>query len=183
MTLMNTILLETAEHGATTPGIFDLSDPRLWVFFSLAILVAVVVWKKVPALLMKSLDERADLIRSELDDARRLREEAQELLASYERRGREAQIEAEDIIALAKHEAELFAQDAREKLQDVLARRAETAERKIAQAETRAAADVREHAAALASTIAEIALAQSLTKTAQGKLVNDSIEELGNSLQ
>ncbi len=183
MSLISIILLETAEHGAAAPGVFDLSDPRLWVFFSLAALVAVVVWKKVPALATKALDERAELIRKELDDARRLREEAQELLASYERRQREAEKEAEEIIAQAKKEAELFARDARENLQDVLTRRAEAATRKIAQAETRAAADVREHAAALASATAEIALAQSLTKTAQGKLVSDSIEELGKSLQ
>ncbi len=183
MSLISIILLETAEHGAAAPGLIDFADPRLWVFFSLAILVAVVLRKKVPALVTKSLDERADAIRKELDDARRLREEAQELLASYERRQREAEKEAEDIITQAKHEAELFARDARERLQEMLKRRAEAATRKIAQAETRAAADVRAHAAALASATTKIALEESLTKTAQSKLVNESIEELGKSLQ
>ncbi len=182
MTLISFVFLKTAEHGAAAASDSGLSDPRLWVFFSLAILVAVVVWKKVPAMVAKSLDERASVIQAELDDARRLREEAQELLASYERRGREAEKEAEDIIAQAKHEAELFARDAREKLQDVLQRRAEAATRKIAQAEARAASEVREHAAALASATARIALEQSLTKTAHSKLVNESIDELGKSL-
>ncbi len=179
MTLMSIIL----ETGTEAPGIFDLGDPRLWVFFSLAVLFAVVIWKKVPALVAKSLDERADAIRAELDDARRLREEAQELLASYERRQREAEKEAEDIISQARHEAELFAHDAREKLQDVLQRRAEAATRKIAQAEARAAADVRAQAAALATSTAKFALEESLGKTGQGKLINESIDALGKTLQ
>ena len=183
MTMISMIILETADHAAKSSGLIDFADPRLWVFFSLAILVGVVLWKKVPAMVGKSLDERANAIRTELDEARRLREEAQELLASYERRQREAEKEAEDIVTQAKHEAELFARDSREKLQEVLQRRAEAATRKIAQAEARAEADVRDHAAALAAETTKIALQDSLTKTAQSKLVNESIEDLGKSLQ
>jgi F-type H+-transporting ATPase subunit b len=182
MSLISIALIEATEHSGAPAGLVDFADPRLWVFFSLAILVGIVVWKKVPALLAKALDERADVIRAELDKARNLREEAQELLASYERRQREAEKEAEDIVAQARHEAELFAKDAREKLEDVLQRRAETSTRKIAQAEQRATAEVRERAASLASATAKIALEQSLTKTAHNKLISDSIKTLNERL-
>lgn len=177
MSLLSMMILETAEHG-----IFDISDPRMWVFFSLALLVAIVIWKKLPSLAGKALDERAGEIRKELEHARQLREEAQELLASYERRQREAEKEAEAIIAQAKHEATIFAKEARTNLEDVLQRRAAAAARKIEQAQARASADVRAHAAALAVETTRLALEKSLSKPAHSKLISNSISELGERL-
>lgn len=179
MMLSTMMLAQGAGQGAEATG---LSDPRLWLLFSLLILVGVAIWKKLPALLARALDERAEGIAKELAEARRLREEAQELLASYERRQREAEKEAEAIIAQAKKEAGLLASEATQKLHKVLERRVEAAKRKIAQAETRAAADVRAHAAALAVETAKITLPQALGKTAQTKLIDEGIKEAAERL-
>ena len=178
--MLSTMMLaqDAGQAGAAT----GFSDPRLWLLFSLLILVAVAIWKKLPGLLAKALDERAEGIAKELAEARRLREEAQELLASYERRQREAEKEAEAIIAQAKKEAELYASEASKTLHSVLDRRVEAAKRKIAQAEKRAAADVRAHAAALAVETAKITLSQSLGKAAHNKLIDEGIKEAAERL-
>ncbi len=173
------MLAEAAQESAEATG---LSDPRLWLLFSLLILVGLALWKNIPGLLAKALDERAERIAAELAEARRLREEAQELLASYERRQREAEKEAEAIISQAKKEAELYAAEAEKKLQDLLERRTEAAKRKIAQAEMRAVADVRTHAASLAADTAKITLETSLTKSAQSALIDEGIKKAGELL-
>ncbi len=180
MIIASTLILAEAAHEAEAATGF--ADPRLWLLFSLLILVAVAIWKNIPGLAAKALDERADRIARELAEARQLREEAQELLASYERRQREAEKEAEAIIAQAKKEAELMAKEASERLQDMLARRTEAAKRKIAQAEMRAAADVRAHAAALAADTAKVTLEKSLGKAAQNKLIDEGINKAGELL-
>lgn len=179
--MMMAVILEGAEH-ASSGGFVDFADPRLWVFFSLLILIVVVIWAKTPALLTKSLDERADAIRAELDEARRLREEAQELLASYVRRQREAEAEAEEIVAQAKHEADLYAKESRAQMEENLHRRAEAATRKIEQAEKQATDMVRAKAADLATQIAHTALQDNMSKTVQNKEINDSITQLREQL-
>src|SRR3546814_14248082 len=88
--------------------------------------------------LLDGLDARAERIRAELDEAQRLREEAQKALAEYKRKQRDAAKEAEDLLANAKHEAELLRRQAAEDLKETLARREKAAIEKIAQAETQA---------------------------------------------
>ncbi len=123
--------------------------------------------------LIDSLDQRQARIKGELDEARRLREEAQALLAEFERKGREAESEAEAIIASAKAEAERLAAEAKTRMEDFVARRTKMAEAKIAQAEAQALADVRSAAADAAVAAAEKILAAA----AKGKVAEDLLAQ------
>jgi len=123
--------------------------------------------------LIEAIDRRQARIRSELDHARRLREEAQALLAEFERKGREAETEAEAIIASAKAEAERLAAEAKVRTEDFVARRTKMAEAKIAQAESQALADVRSAAAEAAVAAAEKILAAA----AKGKVAEDLLNQ------
>jgi F-type H+-transporting ATPase subunit b len=109
-------------------------DATFWATIALVIFVGVVLYLKVPGMLSKSLDERADRIRAELEDARKLREEAQQLLAEYQRKRKEAEKEAADIVEVAKREAALLAEEAHKKTEEYVARRTALAEQKIGQA-------------------------------------------------
>ena len=100
------------------------------------------VYLKVPGMIAKALDARADKIRHELDEARRLREEAQQLLAEYQSKRKEAEQEAADIVAAAKREADLLLAEAHKKTEDYVTRRTAMAEQKIAQAEREAVNEV-----------------------------------------
>ena len=119
--------------------------------------------------MIDGIDARQARIKSELDEARRLREEAQALLAEFERKGREAESEAAAIIAGAKAEAERLAAEAKTKAEDFVTRRTKMAEAKIAQAETQAVADVR----AAAAEAAVLAAEKILATAAKGKVAED----------
>jgi F-type H+-transporting ATPase subunit b len=118
---------------------------------------------------LKTLDHRSERIKAELDDARRLKEEAAKLLAEYQARHASAEREAQDIIASARAEAERIASEAKAKMEDFVARRTKTAESKIALAEAQALADVRAAAAEAAVTAASNILSQSV----QGPVADD----------
>src|SRR6185437_5250569 len=94
----------------------DPNNPLFWVLVAFLAFVAIVLYYRVPAAISRMLDERADGIRKELDEARKLREDAQALLADYQRKAREAENEAQTIIDQAKREAEALAADARKAL-------------------------------------------------------------------
>lgn len=162
--------------------IINFGDPALWVAIALVAFIGVLVYLKVPGTLTKTLDERADKIRNELDQARRLREEAQELLASYTRKQRTAEKEAEAIIAQAKMEAKLYAEETRTKLTEQLARRAEAANRRIEQAQAQAEALVRDKAVDLAVKAAQIAIDTSVPKTTKSKMVDTGIKDISTRL-
>jgi F-type H+-transporting ATPase subunit b len=155
-----------------------LADPTFWAFVGLVLFFVVIFFAGAPAAMIKSLDQRAETIRNELDEARRLREEAQEMLASYERRQREAAEEAERIVEQARRDAERLREDARKDLEDMLERRAEMAETRIAQAEAQAAKEVRAMAADLATAAAEELLKSGLSKTDRNKIVKADTADL-----
>ena len=159
-----------------------LSTPEFWVAVSFVGFVALVIYLGAPKMIAKALDERAEGIRSELDEARRLREEAQNLLAEYQRKQRDAEAEAEGIVAQAQHEAELLAAEARQKLKETLARRTKLAEDKIAQAEAQAIKDVRSRAADVAIEAAGKLIADELSKDKAAGLIDDSIKGLASKL-
>jgi len=119
-----------------------LRDPEFWVLLAVAIFV-VGVWKPVRRTVVGSLDARAARIRSELDEARRLREEAEALVASYRAREREAAGEAAAIVQHARDEAERIAAQSARDLEQALERRQVMAEERIAQAEAKALAEIR----------------------------------------
>jgi F-type H+-transporting ATPase subunit b len=119
-----------------------LAEPEFWVLAAALIFVAV-IWKPARKALIGSLDERAARIRGELDEAKKLREEAEQLLAQYQQKEREAAAEAEAIIAHAREEAERIAQHSARDLEQALIRRQRLAEERIAQAEQKVLDEIR----------------------------------------
>ena len=146
-----------------------MAETENWVALGFFCFLALLVYLGVHRKVFDSLDARRTRIKSELDDARRLREEAQALLADFERKGREAEKEAEAIIASAKMEAERLATEAKARIEDFVARRTKMAEQKIVQAEAQALADVKSAAADAAVAAAE----RILSVSAKGKVAED----------
>jgi F-type H+-transporting ATPase subunit b len=140
-----------------------------WVAFGFLCFLALLAYLGAHRKVIAALDQRQDRIKNELDQARRLREEAQALLGEFERKAREAESEAQAIIASAKAEAERLAAEAKTKAEDFVARRTKMAETKIAQAEAQAVADVRSAAADAAVAAAE----KILSTAAKGKVAED----------
>jgi len=150
-----------------------LQTAEFWVAVAFVIFCGILVYVGAFRKIIEALDRRSARIRSELDDARRLRDEAALLLAEYQRRQRDAEREAAGIIAGAKSEAERLAAEARTKMEDFVARRTQMAETKIAQAEAQALADVRIAAAEAAVAAAE----KILTETVKGKVADDLVTQ------
>jgi F-type H+-transporting ATPase subunit b len=159
-----------------------LLEPEFWVAVAFVILMGVFAYFGIHRTLLKTLDHRSDRIRAELDDARRLKEEAAKLLAEYKARGASAEREAQDIIAAAKIEAERIASEAKTKMEDFVARRTKTAESKIALAEAQALADVRAAAADAAVTAASTILSQSVKGSVADELLAKGIVEVREKL-
>ena len=109
-----------------------LAKPETWVLVSFVLFIALLAYLKVPGMIGKALDKRADAIRTELEEAQKLREEAQAILADYRRRQSDAEKEAEEIVRHAKEEAAALKVEAEKKLEENLARRTKLAEEKIA---------------------------------------------------
>ena len=145
------------------------AEPELWVAVGFAIFVGILIYVGVPKMVTKALDDRGKRVQAELDEARRLKEEAQKLLAEYKAKQRQADDEAAAIIAGARSEAERIAAESKTKMEEFVARRTKMAETKIAQAEAQAVADVRAAAAEAAVSAAE----KILTESVKGKIADD----------
>jgi F-type H+-transporting ATPase subunit b len=153
-------------------------EPETWVAIAFVILMVLFAYLGIHRTVLTALDHRGERIKAELDDARRLKEEAAKLLAEYKARGASAEREAQDIIAAAKAEAERIAAEAKTKLEDFVARRTKTAESKIALAEAQALADVRAGAADAAVTAASTILSQSVKGGIADDLLAKGIAEV-----
>ena len=153
-------------------------EPETWVAIAFLIFVGVVIKLGLPNLLFKALDDRSARIRAELDEALKLRREAEALLAEYRRRQGEAERTAESIILNARAEAGRMAAEAQAKVEEFIARRTKMAETKIAQAEAQALADVRAAAADVAVAAAEAILVQTTHGAAAEALVAQGIGDL-----
>jgi F-type H+-transporting ATPase subunit b len=149
--------------------------PESWVLVAFILFIALMVYLKVPAMVAKMLDERAAKIAKDLDEAKKLREEAQALLDSYKSKRAEAEKEAAGIVAQAKSDAEEYAEEARKKLAESIERRTRQAEQKIAQAEAAAVKDVRNVATELAIAAASKLSAEAAKGTKGAKLIEESI--------
>jgi F-type H+-transporting ATPase subunit b len=158
------------------------AEPEFWVAVAFVILMSVFAYLGVHRTVLKTLDHRSDRIKAELDDARRLKDEAVKLLAEYQARHATAEREAQDIIASAKAEAERIASEAKTKLEDFVARRTKTAESKIALAEAQALSDVRAAAANAAVTAASTILSQSVKGPVADELLAKGITEVREKL-
>jgi F-type H+-transporting ATPase subunit b len=154
-------------------------EPEDWVAIAFLIFVAGLVYLGVHRKITDALDQRKARIKSELDEAKRLRDEAQALLTAFQNKQHEAEREAEAIIASATAEAERLAGEAKSKMEEFVARRTKMAETKISQAEAQALADVRSAAADAAVAAAERILAGSAKGKVADDLVTQGIEDVG----
>src|SRR5467141_4447157 len=154
------------------------SEPEFWVAVAFVILMGVFAYFGIHRTVLKTLDHRSERIKAELDDARRLKEEAAKLLGEYKTCRASAEREAEEIIANARAEAERIAVEAKAKMEDFVARRTKTAENKIALAEAQALADVRAAADDAAVAAASTILSQSVKGEVADELLAKGIAEV-----
>ena len=153
-------------------------DPETWVAIAFVILMGAFAWLGVHRTMLTALDHRSERIKAELDDARRLKDEAAKVLAEYKAKRATAEREADDIVTNARAEAERIAADAKIRMEDFVARRTKTAESKIALAEAQAVADVRAAAADAAVTAATTILSQSVKGQVADDLLAKGIAEV-----
>ena len=164
-----------ASYNPLSPSFYTLTNSNFVVLVAFLIFMGILIYFKVPGIVTGMLDKRAETIRAELDEARALREEAQALLASFQRRQDEVQGQAERIVAQAKAEAEDAAATAREELERTLARRLKAAEDQIASAEAGALREVKDRAAQIAIAAAGDVIAKAMTAKDSGRLIDDAI--------
>ncbi len=155
---------------------------EFWVGVAFFIFVGIVIYMKAPAMIAAALDQRAEAIRKELDEARRLREEAQDLLADYQQKQRRADDEAKAIVEQAEREAVAIKEQAEKALKESIERRSRTAEEKIARAEAQALAEVRGAVVEAATAAAEQVLAQRVKGDTANGIVDQSIRDLRGKL-
>jgi len=153
-----------------------------WVFICMLTFLGILVYLKVPAKLLEALDNRSEKIRSDLENARRLREEAQALLAEYQRKFSGAEDEAQAVIDQAKREADAMAEDAKARMEEYITRRTKAVEQRIAQAEATAISEVKARAVDVAAAAAaHIAAAKSEGEVGD-QLVDEAIKGLKSRL-
>ena len=145
-----------------------MMDNTFWAFAGLVIFLGIMAYIKVPAMLGKALDARGEKIKAELDEARRLRDEAKALLAEYQSKRKQAEKDASEIVEAAKREADALRSDAKTKSEEFVRRRTAQAEQKIGQAEADAVNAVR-------SSAVDIAIAAS-SKLLEGSSAADQFK-------
>lgn len=184
MRKLATLLALTAASPAFAASgpFFSLHNTNFIVLLAFILFILVLFYFKVPGMLGKMLDKRAEDIQSELDEARSLREEAQTLLASYERKQKEVQDQADRIVAHAKEEAAVAAEQAKADLKVAIQRRLKAAEEQIASAEASAVKEVRDQAIAIAIGAANDVIAKKMTATEGNKLIDAAIAEVDAKL-
>lgn len=178
MTFTMALSLIAAEAGEK--GL--LQDTNVWVLVSFLIVVGVLWRVGAFGMVGKALDGKAQKAADELEAARKIREEAAELLATYQRRQREAEEEAASIIEQAKRDAKRMSEEMREKLDDQLARRTAAAEAKIARAEAQAISEIRGRTADISVQAAETLLREDKTGLSHKDLIDSAIGDLSTRL-
>lgn len=159
-----------------------LMEAEFWVAVAFVLFLGLMAYAGVHKTIINALDQRSARIKAELDEARRLKEEAARLLAEYKQKTGDAQREADAIVAGAKAEAERLAEEAYTRLEEFIARRTKMAETKIAQAEAQALADVRSAAADAATSAAEKILLQAAKGKVADALIAQGIEDVKKKL-
>lgn len=160
----------------------SLGNTDFVVLLAFLLFIGVLFYFKVPGMIGGALDNRAQGIQSELDEARALRDEAQALLASYERKQKEVQDQAAAIVAAAKEDAVLAAEQAKADLEVSIARRLAAAQDQIASAEASAVKEVRDQAITIAISAANEVIAKQMTAAQGNKLIDAAIAEVDAKL-
>lgn len=180
--LMSVTALLPAPALAATGPFFSLGNTDFVVALGFILFLAALLYYRVPRVISGMLDKRAEGIKADLAEARELREEAQTLLASYERKQKEVQSQADRIVAAAKSEAEAQAEDAREELERSVERRLQAAKEQIAQAEDDAKRRVRNRAVEVAVEAARQVLRDQMDSARGDRLIDQSIDTVGTKL-
>ena len=157
-------------------------DATFFAFVGLLLFLALIAYLKVPGMMAKGLDARAEKIQNELAEAKRLREEAQHLLAEYQRKRKDAEAEAASIVAAAEREASLLTAEAKQKTEEYVTRRTALSEQKIRQAETDAINAVRAAAVDLAVAAAETVIAAKSDAGTSKALFDNAVSEVKTRL-
>ncbi|MEP2640374.1 F0F1 ATP synthase subunit B [Roseobacter sp.] len=182
LTSITFALLASPAFAAGDKGFVSLGNTDFVVLLGLIVFIAILIYFKVPTMIGGMLDSRADGIQSELDEARQLRDEAQSLLASYERKQREVQDQADRIVAAAKEEAIVAAAQAREDLAQSLDRRMAAAQEQITNAQTAAIKEVRDQSVTVAMSVARDVIAKQMTAAQANGLIDDAIKQVDAKL-
>jgi F-type H+-transporting ATPase subunit b len=161
---------------------FSLKNTDFVVIIAFVLVLAVLLYFKVPGLVGKMLDGRAEAIRKDLDEARALRDEAQTVLASYERKQKDVQEQADRIVTAAKDEAAAAGAQAKADIKTSVARRLAGAQEQIAAAEAAAVKDIRNQAVTVAVAAANDILSKQMDAKSANSLIDEAISEVGAKL-
>jgi len=185
---MRIILTLALTLGAAGPALaasgpfVSLHNTNFVVLLAFLLFLGVLIYFKVPSMIAAQLDKRAEGIQSELEEARALREEAQTLLASYQRKQTEVQAQADRIVTKAGEDAVVAAELAKEDLKKSIARRMAAAEEQIASAKDAAVREVRDQAIVVAVAAAKQLIAEQMTAAEGNKLIDAGIAEVETRL-
>jgi F-type H+-transporting ATPase subunit b len=163
---------------AAEGAFFSLSNTDFVVLIAFLLFIGVLVYYKVPGLVGRKLDERAEGIKSDLDEARAIREEAQSLLTSFERKQKDVQAQADRIVSQARDEANEAAKEAKEDIGKSVERRMKAAEDQLASAEARAVRDIRDQAVSVAVAAARDVIAKQMTTEDRNASIDAAIDEV-----
>jgi F-type H+-transporting ATPase subunit b len=176
------LTLTSVPAFAASGPFFSLNNTDFVVLIAFLLFVGLLVYLKVPGKITGMLDKRAEGIQSELDEARALREEAQSILASYERKQKEVQELADKIISSAKAEAQIAADQAKEDLKHSIERRMLGAEEQIASAKAAAVKEVRDTAVSVAIAAARDVIAGKMTTEDAAGLIDSAVKDVSEKL-
>lgn len=182
ITLTSVLALLAATPAFAAGKGFSLENTDFVVALGLAVFIGILFYFKVPSLLAGMLDGRAEGIKTEIEEARKLREDAQTLLASYERKHKEVQEQADRIVAAAKQEADAAAGQARADLEVSVKRRLAAAEEQIESAQAAAIKEVRDQAVVIAIAASRDIIGKQMTATDGNKLIDDGIAQVDAKL-
>ncbi len=184
MRYLTTALLALAASPAfAASGPFvSLKNTDFVVLIAFLIFVGILLYFKVPGKVGEMLDGRAKSIKADLDEAKALREEAQSLLASYERKHKEVQEQADRIVASAKEEATKAAEQAKVDIEASVARRLVAAEDQIASAQASAVKEIKDRAVSVAVGAAQDVIAKQMDAKGTSGLIDDAIKTVGDKL-
>lgn len=177
-----TALTAASPALAASGPFFSVANTDFIVLLAFILFIAILLYFKVPGMLTKMLDTRAETIRAELDEAKKLREEAQSLLASYERKQREVQEQADRIVTNARAEAERAAAESKDDIRASVERRLASAQDQLANARAAAEKEVRDTAVVAAVAAARDVVAKQMSATNANKLIDDSIAQVDAKL-
>lgn len=167
---------------AASGPFFSLGNTDFVVLLAFVVFIVVLFYFNVPSLMAGMLDKRAEGITTEIEEARKLREDAQSLLASYERKQKEVQEQADRIVAAAKQEAVAAGEQARADLAKSVERRLATAQEQIASAQTAAIKEIRDQAITIAIAASRDIISQQMTTSERNRLIEDGIDQVDAKL-